>query len=223
MRKPTELNDIRILIISGGYIDEDFLKALIEKERYSLIIAADRGLLWADRLNVEPDYIVGDFDSVPEEILSKYKTKEVPIETFPRMKDKTDTHIALEMALTHNPSSIDLVGATGSRMDHTISNMDLLMLAENQGICARILDTNNKIYLKRNSFIINKNNQFGDFVSLLPFSFQVKGLKLHGFKYPLNGITLTAGSSLGISNELILDEGRVEFEEGILAVFETKD
>ena len=139
----TETNNKRILIISGGYIDEDFLKSLLDKEKYSLIIAADRGLLSADRLNARPDYIVGDFDSVPKEILSKYKAEEIPIETFPRMKDKTDTHIAFDMALTHNPWSIDLVGATGSRLDHTISNIDLLMLAENQGICASILDSNN--------------------------------------------------------------------------------
>ena len=43
------------------------------------------------------------------------------------MKDKTDTHIAFEMALSYKPSVIDLIGATGSRMDHTISNIDLLM------------------------------------------------------------------------------------------------
>lgn len=223
MYKSTEVNDIRILIITGGHIDEEFLRSLLDKEMYSLIIAVDRGLLMADRLNIHPDYIVGDFDSVPMNLLNEYKTKGIPIETFPRMKDKTDTHIALEMALTHNPLLIDLVGATGSRMDHTISNMDLLMLALNQGICARILDSNNKVYLMKNSFTINKKNQYGDFVSLLSFSYQVKGLKLNGFKYPLNGITLTAGSSLGISNELVSDEGRVEFDEGILAVFETKD
>lgn len=223
MDKSTAINNKRILIITGGYIDEEFLESLLLKEQYSMIIAADRGLLTVDRLKLKPDYILGDFDSVPLELLSEYKDKEITIETFPTMKDRTDTHIAFERALEYKPSLIDLVGATGSRMDHTISNMDLLMLALDQGISARILDTNNKIYLKNESFIINKYDQHGDFISLLPFSLQVKGLELHGFKYPLNGITLTAGSSLGISNELMSEEGRVEFEKGILAVFETKD
>lgn len=223
MAKSTQINDKRILIITGGHIDEEFLLSLPGKEGYSSVIAVDRGLLIADRLNIQPDYIVGDFDSVPEDILVKYKSKEIPIKTYPRMKDKTDTHIALEMAFTHNPSVIDMVGATGSRMDHTIVNMDLLLLALHRGIHARILDSHNKIYLMNKDFVINKKDQYGDFVSLLSFSFQVKGLKLYGFKYPLNGITLTAGSSLGISNELIADEGRVEFDEGILAVFESRD
>lgn len=223
MKKSTEVMNEKILLITGGNIEEAFLEDLLMNEKYSLIIAADRGLLTADKLNIKPDYIIGDFDSVPPYLLSEYKTKDIPIETFPRMKDKTDTHIAFEMALKRNPSSIDLVGAIGSRMDHTIANIDLLLSALNQGVSARILDGYNNIYLKNNSFIIDKKNQHGDFISLLPFSYQVKGLRLYGFKYPLNGITLTHGSSLGISNELEAEEGRVEFEEGILAVFETKD
>lgn len=223
MKKPTELNDKRILIISGGSAQEEFLQSLLVKERYSSIIAVDRGLLVADMLKIQPNYIVGDFDSVPLDILSKYKTKDIQIETYPMKKDRTDTHIAIEMALTLNPSSIDLVGATGSRMDHTISNLELLMLALNQDVDARILDYYNCIYLKNKCFAIKKAKQHGNYVSLLPFSNQVKGLKLHGFKYPLDGITLSHASSLGISNELMAKEGIVEFEEGILAVFETKD
>lgn len=223
MNKPTQLNEKKILIITGGYVDEEFVKSLLLQEEYSIIIAADRGLLTVDRLKLEPDYILGDFDSVPRGVLLKYKDKAIPIETFPTMKDKTDTHIAFEKALELNPSLVDLVGATGTRLDHTLSNMDLLMLALDKGVCARILDFNNKIYLKRKSFIVNKRDQHGDFISLLSFSLQVKGLRLEGFKYPLDGITLKAGSSLGVSNELISEEGRVEFDEGILAVFETRD
>lgn len=213
----------KILIITGGFIDIEFLKSSVIRENYSMIIVADKGLLAADTLDLPIDYILGDFDSVPLDVLSKYRTKSIPIEAFPAMKDKTDTHIAFEMALSYKPSVIDLIGATGSRMDHSISNMDLLILAVNQGVNARILDPNNKIYLKNRSFVIRKNEQHGDFISFSPFASQVKGLKLYGFKYPLNGITLTPGSSLGISNELLEEEGRVEFEEGIFAVFETKD
>jgi thiamine pyrophosphokinase len=199
------------------------LKSLIDQVNYSLVFAVDRGLLAADKLKIEPDYILGDFDSVPEDILLKYRTMSIPIISFPKMKDKTDTQIAFEKAIEHNAKVIDLVGATGSRMDHTMANMDLLMLGLEWGISASILDPNNKIYLKKESFVIRKDDQHGDFISLLPFSFQVKELVLKGFKYPLDGIVLTAGSSLGISNELIEDQASVEFEEGILAVFETRD
>lgn len=223
MVKSTHINYNKILIITGGYIDEDFLKSLILKEKYTMFIAADRGLLAADRLGIPLDYILGDFDSVPLDLLSKYKSKSIPIKSYPSMKDKTDTQIAFEMALSHNPMLIDMVGATGTRMDHTLSNIDLLMIALKEEVDARILDVNNCIYLKRKDFVIKKEKQHGDYISLLAFSYQVKGLSLDGFKYPLDGIILSGTSSLGISNELVEDEGRVEFEEGILAVFETKD
>ena len=223
MERSIGIDDNKILIITGGYINEELLESLCKKEKYSMIIVADRGLLVADKLKLIPDYIIGDFDSVPLELLSVYKTKGIPTQTFPRMKDKTDTHIALDLALSYNPTSIDMVGASGSRMDHTISNIELLMLALDKDVCARILDKNNCIYLKNKSFVIRKANQHGDYISFLPFSRQVKGLSLHGFKYPLNGITLSRASSLGVSNELTDEEGRVKFDEGILVVFETKD
>ena len=213
----------RILIITGGFIEEEFLKELLEKEAYSMIIAADHGLMMSDRLHIPLDYIVGDFDSVPEEILNKYRKASVPMKTFPTEKDKTDTQIAIELALMHNPRAIDLVGATGSRLDHTLANLHLLMLPMQLKVETYLLDRHNKISLRRSGFTLLKAGQYGDFVSLLPFTGEVKGLTLTGFKYPLEQVTMTAGSSLGISNEIAEEEARVELQEGILIVFETRD
>ena len=213
----------KVLIVTGGSIEHDFLRSLILNEQYSVIIAADKGLLALDRLNILPDYILGDFDSAGSEILSKYREKSIPIMTFPSQKDMTDTELAFELALTKNPSVIDFAGATGTRLDHTLANVNLLYTALEKKIDAKIIDTNNKIYLKAENFVIKKDKQHGSFVSLLPFTYQVKGLKLRGFKYPLDGITLIKGSSLGISNEIADEEGIVEFDDGILTVFETRD
>ena len=213
----------KILIITGGHIDDIFLKTRVEEEQYSMIIAADNGLTAADRLNIVLDYIVGDFDSVDKRVLSRYREKSIPIETFPTEKDKTDTQIALELALTQHPTLIDILGATGSRFDHVLANIQLLMLPMQQGITACIMDVNNKIYLKRECFTIKKNMQYGNYVSLLPFTEKVFGLTLKGFKYPLNNVILTSGVSLGISNEIKEEEVLVEISEGILLVIEAKD
>lgn len=213
----------RILIITGGRIEDTFLGDLVSRERYSMVIAADSGLAAADRLNIGLDFIVGDFDSVSDQILLKYKEKSTPIETFPTEKDKTDTQIAIELALMNNPTEIDIVGATGSRLDHALANVHLLLLPMQVRIPACIIDPNNKIYLKNESFKIQKNKQYGNYVSLMPFTEKVNGLTLKGFKYPLNHITLTAGSSLGISNEVKEEEAQIELTGGILLVMETKD
>ncbi|MHB8128668.1 MAG: thiamine diphosphokinase [Mobilitalea sp.] len=213
----------KILIITGGQVDELFLSNHLLQEQYTMIIAADRGLTVADRLNLPLDFIVGDFDSVSKAVLNKYRELSTPIQTFPTEKDKTDTQIAIELAIMQNASDIDIIGATGSRLDHVLANIHLLMLPLQLKIKARLIDPNNKIYLKNESFSLMKYNQFGDFVSLLPFSEKVHGLTLKGFKYPLNNITLTAGNSLGISNEIKAEEAFVEFTDGILIVIESRE
>jgi thiamine pyrophosphokinase len=212
-----------VLIITGGRIDEKFLSDLLKRERFSMIIAADHGLVMVDQLGISPDYIVGDFDSVPEAVLGRYLEGSTPIETFPREKDKTDTQIAIEAALFHKATSIVLVGATGSRLDHTMANIHLLLLPLQLNIDACIMDEYNKIYLRRESFRIEKQKQHGDYVSLLPFNGEVNGLTLSGFYYPLDRITLTAGSSLGISNEIIEEVAEIEFINGTLLVIESRD
>ncbi len=215
--------DNKMLIISGGMIEDAFLSDLIDKENYSMIIAADHGLNAADRLNIKLDFIVGDFDSVSEPILRKYQEISTPIKTFPTEKDKTDTQIAIELALMHNAGEIHIVGATGTRLDHVLANIHLLLLPMQLKIDTFLLDPYNKIYLKNKSFTIQKMNQFGEYISLLPFSDRVSGLTLTGFKYPLNHITYSTGSSLGISNEIKAEEAMVQISEGILVVIESKD
>ncbi len=212
-----------VLIITGGRTEKALLTKLMKEEGYTMIIAADHGLQAIDELGIVPDYIVGDFDSVPEELLAKYRDAAIPIDTFPREKDKTDTQIAIELALHNNATSITLIGATGSRLDHTLANVHLLLLPLQSGIDAWMIDSNNKLYLKQNNFQIDRRKQYGDYVSLLPFSGQVSDLTLKGFKYPLDGILLKAGSSLGISNEIQEEIAGVEFREGILLVIEAKD
>lgn len=215
--------DNNILIITGGYIDEGFLKTLVVEEEYLAIIVADLGLVAADNLKLRIDYILGDFDSVHPKLLSKYKESTTIVKTFPSKKDKTDTELALELALEKNPTKIDIVGATGTRMDHTMANIDILAMAMDKNVDASIIDRNNRIYIKNNSFRIKKEKQYGDYISLLPYTHEIKELTLKGFKYPLDSVTLTRGKSLGISNEIVGDEGIIEFDQGVLVVFETKD
>jgi thiamine pyrophosphokinase len=218
-----EQKENKILIITGGCVDDAFLSDYLLQEQYSMIIAADSGLAAADRLNIELDYIVGDFDSVSETVLQKYRKLSTPIKTFPKEKDKTDTQIAIELALMNHANHLDIIGATGSRLDHVLANIHLLLLPMQLKVRASLIDGNNRIYLRQKSFNLKKQEQFGDYVSLLPFTEKVRGLTLRGFKYPLNQIVLTSGNSLGISNEIMEEEASVEFTEGILLVIESRD
>ena len=193
------------------------------------VIAVDKGLMTAHSLSLPVDMVVGDFDSVDTEILTAYingalKTKPEIVSLQPE-KDMTDTQVALELGIKRfgKQEEIVIFGATGTRMDHSLANINLLMIPLCYGVKACILDRNNKIYLKRDSFGLNKKNCYGDYVSLLPFTEEVTGLTLSGFKYPLDKFTLKQGNSLGVSNVLIEENVSVTFDTGILMVIESKD
>ena len=72
-------------------------------------------------------------------------------------------------------------------------------------------------------FELKKEEQYGDFVSLLPIDGSVKGVTLKGFKYPLKNAVIPSFSSLGISNEIVEEIAFIEAREGVLLVIESKD
>lgn len=214
---------LKILIITGGKAYDELIPDLVRQEQYTMIITADSGINTTERLGLKPDFIVGDFDSADRTVLDKYKAMSVRIISYPAEKDMTDTQIAIELAVKHKPVKIDIAGATGSRIDHMLANIHLLMLPLQQGIDACIIDNNNKLYLRDKSFSLRKAEQYGNYVSLLPFTDEVRGLSLIGFKYSLDNVVLAAGSSLGISNEIAAADAKVIFTDGILLVMETRD
>ena len=63
----------KILIITGGTVDYEWAKDWLSAKTYDYCIAADSGLVHADKLGIRVDYILGDYDSVNERLLDTYK------------------------------------------------------------------------------------------------------------------------------------------------------
>lgn len=212
------------LIVTGGNVDLDLLNNYYNTNKDLLIIAVDKGLESLYKLNIIPHHIVGDLDSVSREILEHYKkVSNIEIHKYNPEKDYTDTDIALKLAIALNVSSITIIGATGTRIDHILANIHILTYALDNQIPCYILDTNNKIYLTDNSIILNKNEIYSKYISLIPLTTSVEGLTLKGFKYPLENYCLTIGKSLGISNEIIENTATISLKYGILILIESKD
>ena len=70
------------LIVTGGKINKKFLKKHLQTNKYDIIIAVDKGLESLDKLNIIPNYIVGDFDSIDKNVLEKYKNSKSNIKKF---------------------------------------------------------------------------------------------------------------------------------------------
>lgn len=212
------------LIISGGNIDLDFLKDYLINNKNQTIIAVDKGLEALYKLKIVPNHIVGDLDSVDAKILEDYANNpNIEIHKYVPEKDYTDTDIALNLAIQLHSSSITIIGAIGTRIDHTLANIHILTSALESNIPCQIINVNNKIYLIDKQITLEKSKTYGKYISLIPLTSSVQGLTLNGFKYPLEDYTLTIGKSLGISNEIIQDYATIDLKDGILIVIESKD
>jgi thiamine pyrophosphokinase len=216
------------LILSGGKLYSDWLKQWLEENNAAYCIAADRGLETADSMGLDVDLILGDYDSVDKNVLDKYR-KTAEVLTYPPEKDYTDTHLAVKKAVEKivseglkDSTEIYIVGATGTRLDHTLTNIFVLDEALRAGVSAFIIDRYNKIYIKNSAFSIKKSEQFGNYVSFIPMSEKVK-ISLDGMKYPLSDFELTQGNSLCQSNEIIGDEAKIDIECGKVIVIESLD
>lgn len=221
----------RVLIFSGGHLDLEFAKTYLTEEKFDMVICADSGINFAYELGIKVDCIMGDFDSASNNIVDKYRNNEVPesegikFVKFPPEKDSTDTDIVLEYALEKEPDEIVILGATGGRMDHFLANVNILLKPLRHGIRTYIIDKYNKIYLIDCHTEIKRKALWGKYISLLPFTENVKNVRLNGFKYPLDGADLAIGNSLTVSNEMSegADEASISFDSGILIVIEARD
>lgn len=216
----------RTVIVSGGSIQEEFALRFLRTNPYEELIGVDNGLAFLHRNHIRPTRIVGDFDTAAPEMVARYRgQKDIEIRSFNPVKDATDTQIALELALAIQSTSITILGGTGSRLDHTLGNVQTMALALEAGTDCQMLDEKNRIRLIREPVTIRKEEQYGEFVSLLPLTTVVEGVSLIGFKYPLTDYTFTSTGSagLGVSNEITEEEGRIEFTNGVLILIEARD
>lgn len=211
-------------VISGGAIDDAFACRILEESRPETIIAADSGIEFLYRNRIKPQVVIGDFDSAGREAFDFFQGQpDIRIQRLNPLKDDTDTESAVRLAIAMGAEEITLLGGTGSRLDHVLANIELLGIGLLAGVPVTLMDAHNRIRMLKESTVLKKREQFGTYVSLIPYSEQVEHLYLRGMKYPLSDHCLKGFCSLGISNEIIEEEAAIEFDGGILVLIESRD
>jgi len=211
---------MKVLIISNGDIkDYNFYKKLIKDA--DMVICADGGANHAYRMKLKPHLIVGDLDSIKEEVLEFYEKEGVRIEKYPPMKDETDTQLAMLKAIELGAREITFIGVIGERLDHSYANLSLLLYLLKRNIKGKIVNEMNEIYLI-NKFIEVEGKK-GELLSLLPYSKEVKGIYTKGLFYGLSGQSMDLEMPYGISNVFTEDKATIEIEEGLLLVIKPRE
>ena len=205
------------IVIGAG----DFSPVEIKREAGGICIAVDGGYGYCKMLGIEPDFIVGDMDSLEEgvrgEIEEMRERNPEKLVLLDREKDDTDMLAALRIALKKGFRKFGIYGALGGRVEHTIANIQCLGFLKNNGAEACIIDGNTRITVIKNETIRFQKETEG-YLSLFALGDQAEGVTIAGMKYLLDRVTVTNDYPIGISNEFIGEEGQITVENGMLLI-----
>lgn len=185
--------------------------------RADLVVAADGGARYALNAGVVPDLVIGDMDSLGEELVREVEKRGASLERYPLRKDKMDGHLAVLAARKRGASAADFLCAMGGRLGALFAVPHILLAAERIGLRSTVVaDWGRMFVIEAGSRAVEGDPQ--DSVSIFPLSGPAAGVTLEGLEYPLENATLEPGDTLGFHNELIGNEARVSVGEGALLV-----
>ena len=205
------------ILLNGKIEDLNFLKKIIDKENYDYIICADGGANFLYKIKVVPDYIIGDLDSLELTTKNYFKQKGVNFKKFPKRKDQTDAQLCIHLAKDLGVLNIELLGALGGRIDHTVANINLMYYIKKLGLNPIIKTDKEGLYMIEDESI-ELFGEIGDTISILPVNGDALGITLKGFEYPLDDAIIKYGNPIGISNVMKSNKGIVNVKKGTLLI-----
>lgn len=186
--------------------DYDYYRNLIKN---APVYCADGGANLIYKMGLTPVEIWGDMDSIETQVLDEFKEKGAIIKTFEKDKDFTDGELILNYVSSKGYDEINVIGALGGRMDHSLTNTNLLFKYSRVKFLTE----------KEEVFPVDKFMELKYLekttISFIPFTDEVEGLTLTGFKFPLKNFLLKRGDSVCMSN-VLKGSGTVDFKRGKL-------
>lgn len=202
-----------VLIFANGVIKQsDWIYPYLDQA--SVIIAADGGLEHLRMLDITPDVLIGDLDSVSAETSKELPSWETLVIDRPQDKDETDLELALLYAVSHYTEKIQIFGALGGRLDQTIGNVLLLAHPDLHGLDIEIVERGLRAWIVKSQTIIIGNP--GDVISLIPLTDDVLLQETSGLRWDLKEEQLVFGFSRGISNVLSSGTASITVRSGKL-------
>lgn len=182
------------------------------RDRATLVIAADSGADRALALDITPDYVVGDLDSLSDdarELLGPERLRQDAI------GDRSDIEKAVEFAIAQGATSVDIACAGGGRADHALANLSTLIVFRGQ---ARVALVDDLFTITLVDGVATVDAPVGTVVSLVAPGV-CEGVTTTGMRWNLTGFRLPFGSR-GIHNEVAEPPATVRHTSGHLFLFE---
>lgn len=197
------------LILANGYLPSKRDILFLRKNNYNYLICADGGANSAKKLNLIPDVIIGDLDSIFPAVHDYFVKKNVQIKKVPGQYD-TDVEKCIKHAILNKFTNIILLGATGNRLDHTFCNLGIT-LKFHQRIDIKILHEKSllKVIMGKNKFSVCP----GEIISLYGMNEKTK-FTTKGLKYSLKNESLAFGKRESTSNVAVNESVEIHVSKG---------
>ncbi len=192
------------VILGGGDYPTHPIPLQILKEAERVVCCDGAVEMYLLREGKEPWQIVGDGDSLAEDLSERY----ADITTRIPEQETNDQTKATHYAMEHGARRIAYIGATGRREDHTLGNVSLLMDYMHEGVEVRM-------YTDYGVFIPCHNHfealcQAETQVSI--FNFGATQLHGTGLRYPLSDFTSWwQGTLNAVTGDSFCIEGEGDF------------
>jgi thiamine pyrophosphokinase len=176
----------------------------------ALVIAADGGIIEAERLGLRVDLLVGDLDSAPADAIARTPR----VERHPVDKDASDLELAMEAAVAAEARRIVVVGGDGGRLDHLLGNAFLLGSDRWAALEIDAVLGDAQITVVRDERSVE--GEVGELISLYAVGGPARGVTTEGLRWALREGELVPGSSLGLSNEFSEAWATVRVRDGVV-------
>lgn len=198
-------------IASAGDMAQPFPKT----EKDDIVIAADAGYLHLEALGIEPDILLGDFDSMA---LPEGKQALV----YPVRKDDTDTMLAVKIGLEKGYKEFVIYGGLGGeRTDHSIANLQTLAYIAQHGGRGTLIGDGEVFTLISDSEIVI-SSQEGKTFSVFAFGGNAESVTIEGSHYDVENAELSPFFPLGVSNKFKETSVKIKVENGCLLIVHNK-
>ena len=176
------------------------------------VIAADGGWLACQKARIQPDLLLGDFDSL----------KDVPqfphVERVPVEKDDTDMMLAIKRGLALGHTEFHMYGGMGgSRTDHTVANLQSLLYLANRGARGWLYGDGELYTAIRDGSVTFPARERG-ILSVFCLGADAQGVTIRGGQYEVENGALSADFPLGVSNHFVGKEIEVSAAQGSLLI-----
>lgn len=185
------------VVLAGGPVSAtERVLSLVDQAAF--VVAADGGLANAERLALRPELIVGDFDSVTQDVLARYPG--LPQARHARVKDSLDLELALDEAERRGWKHVVVAGALGDRVDQTLAAVLIAGRRARAGTDILLANGRQEVWLLATGDVRRPGLPPGTVFSVSSLVDDAR-VDVEGARFELKGATLPFGVGIGVSNE----------------------